>query len=469
MRLCSLLTANIKPLFLARKPNRKKLFLYSILLIAFNFLVPFAYLLLTCDDNGYFDGFTFTGIDEERFCFDDWLANALEKIPFVINKQQKVDFDGLTKILTSSLNYSSVKIYEESIYDLRKKQKNRVLNGVGFRLDKCWPLHGVKNKRFVVLNELDVGYANRLYAFLNALSLAMLTKSQLVLNWKSIDDYIDIIQPEPPNERIILNPKYQIIYNDNVIKYEYNTITSQAWLKNKNITTILNSEIVPSHILPNAITLINTNKTVLVNIKNFNAQFFELLASRSTAVFTEALADCGLVDNQVLAEAKKESNQAKINIMFALGFSLAHNVLNQIWMPSSKSVRQQIDRFMRENDFENSYVIGVQMRFDYMSNGHDVANMIKCAVEVERAYLEINQANKIQGKRVKWFLAADSYKSLRRIKLETNKRIKGKVISTRGRIAHINSFGGYERAVLDSEVLSLCDEIIITGGSTFGM
>jgi hypothetical protein len=458
------------------KLNRKKLFVYSILLIAFNFLILCAYLQLTCDDNGYFDSSSFAGSDEERFCLDDWLAYALERIPFGISHNQKVEFDKIARLIKQQLSISNktfrTDIIEEPIYDLKKSQKADSKN-TKFKLDNCWPLGEAKSKRYVLLDSPGVGYANRLYAFLTAVTIAMLTKSQLVMNWKSIEDYIDIIQPESPNERIILNPKYQIISNDNtenLIKYEYNTITSQAWLKNKNITTILNSEIVPSYLLSNTNSSIESNKTFVINIRGYNAQFFELLASRSTSAFTEALADCGLVDKQVLAEAKKEINLGNINVMFGLGFSLAHNVLNQIWTPSSKSVRQQLDIFMSDNDFENSYVIGVQLRSEFLSDDSDVTNMIKCAVEVERAYLAKQMStNTTYKKSVKWFLSSDSHKNLRHLKRNLNKRIDGKVISTRGRIAHINSFGGYERAVLDNEVLSLCDEIIITGGSTFGM
>jgi hypothetical protein len=44
-----------------------------------------------------------------------------------------------------------------------------------------------------------------------------------------------------------------------------------------------------------------------------------------------------------------------------------------------------------------------------------------------------------------------------------------KVLTASGLIDHVAvNVNGYERAVLDVELLSRCDEVIITGGSTFG-
>jgi hypothetical protein len=44
-----------------------------------------------------------------------------------------------------------------------------------------------------------------------------------------------------------------------------------------------------------------------------------------------------------------------------------------------------------------------------------------------------------------------------------------KVIHAEGKISHVSkSAVGYERALLDIELLSRCDEIVVTGGSTFG-
>ena len=43
-----------------------------------------------------------------------------------------------------------------------------------------------------------------------------------------------------------------------------------------------------------------------------------------------------------------------------------------------------------------------------------------------------------------------------------------RVITASGDIDHVMSGSGYERAIVDNELLSKCDELIITGGSTFG-
>jgi len=45
-----------------------------------------------------------------------------------------------------------------------------------------------------------------------------------------------------------------------------------------------------------------------------------------------------------------------------------------------------------------------------------------------------------------------------------------KIITSKGKIAHVlDDPNAYERAILDVELLSRCDRLIITGGSTFGL
>ena len=68
-------------------------------------------------------------------------------------------------------------------------------------------------------------------------------------------------------------------------------------------------------------------------------------------------------------------------------------------------------------------------------------------------------------KKVKWFIASDNSENLGKIK----KLWPDKVIHANGSISHVYSNQkGYMRAFIDVELLALCDELIITGGSTFG-
>lgn len=48
-------------------------------------------------------------------------------------------------------------------------------------------------------------------------------------------------------------------------------------------------------------------------------------------------------------------------------------------------------------------------------------------------------------------------------------RFGNKILSGNGKIVHVDRSNiGYRRALFDIEMLSRCDEMILTGGSTFG-
>ena len=72
--------------------------------------------------------------------------------------------------------------------------------------------------------------------------------------------------------------------------------------------------------------------------------------------------------------------------------------------------------------------------------------------------------NKTKSKKVRWYVTSDSTNVIENLV----QKYGNKVITGRGRIDHVEKNSGYERAILDIELLSWCDELILTGGSTFG-
>jgi hypothetical protein len=423
----------------------KLLFRYFLLLVCANALLWATYSFLVCHDCD-------TLIDLGYSIYNRLQAS----------KEGKVDYTKLLSLLqdTSGKGYD---IYEPSFLDLSESTLNFSAD-----FEKCWPSELIaRSRRLVVLNEQTVGYGNRLYAFINAFTLALLTESKLILNWKHIDKYIDILeQLESKGEKTFsLNSKFKV-YGASPRKIVFDTHTANAWQKHKNMSQIAASSSVPSSFLE-----FSNTSLAMLEVKNYNALFFELLAGSSLkmAQFRDKLAACGLLDRRIADEANKLRNRFDVNVMFSAGFSLAHSILNRVWVPTENGVRQLVTKYMEDNDFENSYVIGLHMRFDYMSYSSDVTNMILCAINVEKRFM-LAKGIENKKRRVKWFIATDSDRNLRRIKKSFNVQIGGKVISTFGRISHIDKHGGgYKRTVLDSEVLSRCDELIITGGSTFGM
>jgi hypothetical protein len=87
----------------------------------------------------------------------------------------------------------------------------------------------------------------------------------------------------------------------------------------------------------------------------------------------------------------------------------------------------------------------------------DTDTFIQCALSIEKSVFR---------KSVRWFITSDNEGFLNRLKSNYS---SPKTIFTKGRIVHVaRSSAGYYRTLLDLELLSKCDEVIITGGSTYG-
>ena len=101
----------------------------------------------------------------------------------------------------------------------------------------------------------------------------------------------------------------------------------------------------------------------------------------------------------------------------------------------------------------------MQLRFFYLNSFHDIIKFISCANAIE-------QKNKFfNNKTVKWYISSDSDAYLN----EILNYFPEKAFSSNGTIDHIASnVNGYEKAIIDIELLSYCNELITTGGSTFG-
>jgi hypothetical protein len=74
-------------------------------------------------------------------------------------------------------------------------------------------------------------------------------------------------------------------------------------------------------------------------------------------------------------------------------------------------------------------------------------------------------ANKNNAKPVKWYVSSDSEDLLNKLVA----LYPDKVLAAKGAILHVaTSPEGYFRTLVDVDLLSKCDEMINTGGSTFG-
>lgn len=143
--------------------------------------------------------------------------------------------------------------------------------------------------------------------------------------------------------------------------------------------------------------------------------------------------------------------------LLLIGFEFAGHVINNYWQikPYLKQIR---DKQVIEK-FAGAFMIGMQMRFEYL-NADDVDRFVVCALGIEA-----KRQKKIGYRPVRWFISTDQDSQIRSLVQNYSQ----KTIIGEGKIGHVNEMPDtYERALIDIELLSLCDELIITGGSTFG-
>ena len=195
-------------------------------------------------------------------------------------------------------------------------------------------------------------------------------------------------------------------------------------------------------------------------ISDASAYFFDLAANIKNA---EKLAHFGFVSSGTVKKAKKNLNDKqvtkamKLDSLFKIGFEFAGHVLNNYWLVKP-NIKAKINNFIKKK-FSGDFIIGLQFRFHYL-NKEDIQTFIKCALDIEN-----NNKINVSNRKVKWFISTDQDTYIE----DLFKRYSDKILRGEGKIGHIAiESDAYERAILDIELLSYCNETILTGGSTFG-
>ena len=89
-------------------------------------------------------------------------------------------------------------------------------------------------------------------------------------------------------------------------------------------------------------------------------------------------------------------------------------------------------------------------------------HFINCAKTIESNIVKSSSKN---YKGVKWYLSTDKQS----VSNKLTRKFPSKIIIGDGIIGHISTNeNSYQRTILDNEMLSRCDELIVTAGSTFG-
>ncbi len=128
-------------------------------------------------------------------------------------------------------------------------------------------------------------------------------------------------------------------------------------------------------------------------------------------------------------------------------------------MPKS-DIRDEVNRYVSDL-FRGHFIVGIQLRFTYIDDPQDTQTLLKCAQEIEANFTKTNG----NDKKVKWFVTSDRKDVLDRLSLE----YPDKVVVSQGQVGHIEQdSSAYRRTILDVELLTKCDVLVLTGGSTFG-
>ena len=180
--------------------------------------------------------------------------------------------------------------------------------------------------------------------------------------------------------------------------------------------------------------------------------------------YAQKLANLGFVRQETVhkaSQALKNSNmtiEQKGELLLSIGFEFAGYALNKYWH-LKPYMAEKVNWYVR-NKFGPHFVIGFQIRVEFLEKS-DIDLFVRCALSIE------DKMRKYIGNQlVKWFLAIDDSDLIEKFKSEYGDRI----IATEGEIGNIayDDEDTYERSLLDNELLSRCDEMVQTGGSTYG-
>lgn len=196
-------------------------------------------------------------------------------------------------------------------------------------------------------------------------------------------------------------------------------------------------------------------------ISEYAAYFFDMASNLN---YAQQLVKYNFVRAETVQKARDSLrdedivDEQKLEYLFLIGFEFAGYVLNNYWLLSENLGNKVNDIVQKE--FKGNYMIGMQFRLFYLDND-DIEYFLNCALDIEYQNKEI-----IGERQVKWFISSDDDVFIENLK----NNYTDKIVTGEGKIGHVVlDPNAYERSILDIELLSKCDEMIITGGSTFGM
>ena len=311
-------------------------------------------------------------------------------------------------------------------------------------------INGNRPLKVSVNGNTDAGYANKLYSMLSSLVIALITDSAFVIKWKEVIEHVN----EPFNKTFsqIENTRFDI-FNQTKNSFIHPRGRS-AWTVVKNMNKLVQTRLPMEY-----------DKYLYDCIEPY---FFELCLN---PIYYETFYRYGLVKRETLLNAfeilfnmDKYTNQDKQRYILKIPFEVGGNLLNKIWIPKNHIMNRV--NYIVDNLFKDYYMIGLQMRYFYIDDPLDTYKFIDCAFEIEDNLTKMDSKFNKKYKGVKWFITSDSSDVIDRLA----KEYPNKIVIGEGKVGHIvNSTDSYPRTIMDVELLSRCNDLVITGGSTFGI
>jgi hypothetical protein len=306
------------------------------------------------------------------------------------------------------------------------------------RIDEASPLKRISFNEGGLSQE---GYGNRLNSITSSLLVAVLTGSQLMVRWPEVESFVEL--------------PIKVFTNKSVIQSKdssYEPIRpTQSWRIKKEIDKLMQTKLVP-----------NKNKYIYIEGGTY---YMEICTN---PVYFDKLLQYGLVREasvtaalDIIKRGRDASDYEKQEKLFQVGFEVGGNLINKFWMPS-KQIMSDVDAYVKEM-FLNKIVIGFQLRFLYM-NAFDPIKFFNCALDIENEYRQRDTS--LESNSFRWFLTGDSQEKLNQmISMYPKKAFSTSKYS----LAHIGEQKtAFHRTLLDVELMSKCNELIFTGGSTYG-
>ena len=289
------------------------------------------------------------------------------------------------------------------------------------------------------------GYANKMYCVLSTLLIGILSDRAVIMNlWTQLQPMIH----EP------LYKTYHVFNESNGLNLFYKESEVPIYeLYRQNYRV----EKDPDELAKTVV----DNSTQRVQFFWATAAFFPLSAN---PIYYDKLYRCKLADKQTLDDARDKltnaqnySKSVRLESVLKVGFEVGHNLLKHFWATTHNTTQIVEDHYKRF--FKGHYVIGLQIRSLFMSVDRifeELDVFTNCSEMIERTL----GANKS----VRWFLATDSSWMMRNLA----ERFPNKIILSKMPQLQWTVEVGDQHVLVDNELLSRCDEMVVTGGSSFG-